>query len=103
MSVIIMLIERHVSAYSEAIIRFNNFQLYETNIFHGIALLDVEISSSMFVFHLHCHTNIDTHRKHSFLEPKINDKGQKLQSNSSYRTVAQQLTCNEVSLVTQTC
>ena len=50
MSVIMLLIERHVSAYSEAIIRFNNFQLYETNIFHGIALLDVEISSSMFVW-----------------------------------------------------
>ena len=50
MSVIIMLIERHVSAYSEAIIRFNNFQLYETNIFHGIELLDFEISSSMFVW-----------------------------------------------------
>ena len=49
-SVIKLLIERHVSAYSEAIIRFNNFQLYETNIFHGIALLYVEISSSMFVW-----------------------------------------------------
>jgi len=46
----ILLIERHVSAYSEAIIRFNSFQLYETNIFHGIMLLDVEISSSMFVW-----------------------------------------------------
>ena len=46
MSVIMFLIERHVSAYSEAIIKFNNFQLYETNILHGIALLDVEISSS---------------------------------------------------------
>jgi len=34
-----LLIERHVSAFSEAIIRFNNFQLYETNIFHGNALL----------------------------------------------------------------
>jgi len=45
-----LLIERHVSAYSEAIIRFNNFQLYETNIFHGIELLDFEISSSMFVW-----------------------------------------------------
>jgi hypothetical protein len=42
-----LLIERHVSAYSEAIIRFNNFQLYETNTFHGIELLDVEISSSV--------------------------------------------------------
>ena len=30
LSVIMLLIERHVSAYSEAIIRFNNFQLYET-------------------------------------------------------------------------
>ena len=49
-SVIILSIEGHVSAYSEAIIRFNNFQLYETNIFHGIALLDDEISSSMFVW-----------------------------------------------------
>jgi len=29
-----LLIERHVSAYSEAITRFNNCQLYETNIFH---------------------------------------------------------------------
>ena len=48
MSVIMLLIERHVSAYSEAIIRFNNCQLCE-NIFHGIKLLDVEISSSMFV------------------------------------------------------
>jgi len=48
-SVIMLLIERHVSAYSEAIIRFNNFQLCKTNIFHGIELLDVEISSSMFV------------------------------------------------------
>jgi len=38
MSVIMLLIERHVSAYSEAIIRFNNFQLYETHVFHGIAL-----------------------------------------------------------------
>ena len=45
-----LLIERHVSAYSEAIIKFNNFQLCETNIFHGIQLLDVEISSSMFVW-----------------------------------------------------
>ena len=34
-----LLIERHVSAYSEAIIRFNNSQLYETNIFHGTALM----------------------------------------------------------------
>ena len=41
-SVIMLLIERHVSAYSEAIIRVNNLQLYETNIFHGIELLDVE-------------------------------------------------------------
>jgi len=49
MSVIMLLIERHVSAYSEAIINFNNFQLYETNIVHGIELLDVEISSSIFV------------------------------------------------------
>jgi len=49
MSVIMLLIERHVSAYSETIIRFNIFQLYETSIFHGIALLDVEISSSIFV------------------------------------------------------
>ena len=39
-----VLIERHVSAYSEAIIRFN-----KTNIFHGIERLDVEISSSMLV------------------------------------------------------
>ena len=45
-----LLIARHVSAYSEAIIIFNNCQLYETNIFHGIELLDVEISSSMFVW-----------------------------------------------------
>ena len=45
-----LLTERHVSAYSEAIIRFNNFQLYETNILHGIELLDDEISSSMFVW-----------------------------------------------------
>jgi len=44
-SVIMLLIERHVSPYQEAFIRFNNFQLYETSIFHGIALLDVEISS----------------------------------------------------------
>jgi hypothetical protein len=44
-----LLIERHVSVYSEAIIRFNNFQLYETNILHEIEMLDVEISSSMFV------------------------------------------------------
>jgi len=29
-----LLIERHVSAYSEAIIKFNNFRLCETNIFH---------------------------------------------------------------------
>jgi hypothetical protein len=34
LSVIMLLIERHVSAYSEAIIRFNNCQLYETNMFH---------------------------------------------------------------------
>jgi hypothetical protein len=45
-----MLLIEHVSAYSEAIIRFNNFQLYETNVFHGIEQLDVEISSSMFVW-----------------------------------------------------
>jgi hypothetical protein len=45
-----LLIEQHVSAYSESIISFNIFQLYETNIFHGIALLNVEISSSMFVW-----------------------------------------------------
>ena len=45
-----LLVERHVSAYSEAIIGFNNFQLYETDIFRGIELLDVEISSSMFVW-----------------------------------------------------
>ena len=44
------LIERHVSANSEAIIRFNNFQLYETNKFHGIKGLEVAISSSMFVW-----------------------------------------------------
>ena len=50
MSVIMLLIERHVSTYSEAIIKLNNFQLYETNIFHGIEGLDVEISSSMFVW-----------------------------------------------------
>jgi len=37
-----LLFERHVSAYSEAIIRFN--KLYET-IYHGFKLLDVEISS----------------------------------------------------------
>jgi hypothetical protein len=43
------------------------------------------------------------HTKHSTLELKINDKGEKLQSNSSYRTVAQQLTCNDISLGTQTC
>jgi hypothetical protein len=43
MSVIMLLIERHVSAYSEAIIRFNDFQLYETNMFHGIALLDINL------------------------------------------------------------
>ena len=43
MYVIMLLIERHVSAYSEAIFRFKNFQLYETNIFHGTELLDVEI------------------------------------------------------------
>ena len=36
MSVIMLLIERYVSAYSEAIIRFNYFQLYETAQFHGI-------------------------------------------------------------------
>jgi len=41
-----LIIELHVSAYSGATIRFNNFQLYETNIFHGTELLDVEISSS---------------------------------------------------------
>jgi hypothetical protein len=46
----VMLIERHFSAYSEVIIRFNNFKLYETNVFNGIALLDVQISSSMFVW-----------------------------------------------------
>jgi len=44
-----LLIERHVSAYSETIIRFNKCQLWKTNIFYGIELLDVEISSSMFV------------------------------------------------------
>ena len=27
---------------------FNNYQLYETNIFHGFELLDVESSSSMY-------------------------------------------------------
>ena len=43
MSVIMLLIKRHVSAYSEAIIRFNNFQLYETYIIHGIELLDVDL------------------------------------------------------------
>jgi len=47
---VIILIERHVSAYSEAIIRFINFHLYKASIFHGIALLDVETSSSMFVW-----------------------------------------------------
>jgi len=31
LSVIMLLIERHVSAYSEVIIKFNNCQLYETN------------------------------------------------------------------------
>jgi len=31
LSVIMLFIERHVSAYSEAIIKFNNCQLYETN------------------------------------------------------------------------
>jgi len=36
LSVIMLLIGRHVSAYSEAIISFNNFELYEVNIFHGI-------------------------------------------------------------------
>ena len=41
-SVIMLLTERHVSAYSEAIIRFNNFQLYDNNIFHGSGLIDVE-------------------------------------------------------------
>ena len=45
-----LLTERHVSLYSEAINRFNNFQLYETDIFHGIELLDVDISSFMFVW-----------------------------------------------------
>ena len=50
LSVIMLLIERHVSAYSESIIRFNNFQLYETNVFNGIALLDVDISSPIFVW-----------------------------------------------------
>ena len=45
-----LLIERHVSANSEAIIRFNNLQLYETNIFRGIKLLDFEISLSIFVW-----------------------------------------------------
>jgi hypothetical protein len=49
-SVIMLFIERHVSAYSETIIRFNNCQLCETNAVHGIELLDVEISSSMFVW-----------------------------------------------------
>jgi len=39
-----LLIERHVSAYSEAIIRFN--KLYET-IYLGFKLLDAEISSSI--------------------------------------------------------
>ena len=48
LSVVMLLIERNVSAYSEAIIRFNNCQLYETNIFHETELLNVEISSSMF-------------------------------------------------------
>jgi len=42
-----LLIELHVSSYP--IIRFNNFQLYETNIFHETERLDVENSSSMFV------------------------------------------------------
>jgi len=45
MSVKMLLIE-HVSAYLEAIIRFNNFQLYETNKFRGIELFDDEISTS---------------------------------------------------------
>ena len=40
--VTMLLIERHVSAYSEAIIRFS--KLYETT-YHGFKLLDVEISS----------------------------------------------------------
>jgi hypothetical protein len=39
LSVIMFLIERHVSAYSEAIIRFKKLQ--ETNIFHGIERLDI--------------------------------------------------------------
>ena len=46
LSVVLLLIERHVSAYWEAIIRFNNCQLCVTNIFYGSELLDVEISSS---------------------------------------------------------
>ena len=40
LSVIMLLVERHVSAYWEAIIRFNNCQLYETNILIYINILD---------------------------------------------------------------
>ena len=49
LSVIMLLIERHVSVYSETIIRFNKCQLQETNIFHGSERLDVEISTSTLV------------------------------------------------------
>ena len=42
-----MLIERHVSAYSGAIIRFN--KLWETIYFMDFKLIDVEISSYIFL------------------------------------------------------
>ena len=47
--VIVLLIERNVSAYSEAIIRFNNCRLCETNIFHWIELLDVNTFAASYL------------------------------------------------------
>ena len=46
-----LLIERHVSAYSEAIIRFNNFQLYATNIFHGTCCVFDFLTVYLYVTH----------------------------------------------------
>jgi hypothetical protein len=46
-SVIMLLIKRHVSTYSETIIRFKNFQLYETNIFHGMEYISWKLLNLM--------------------------------------------------------